>query len=184
MIIPPEESLHPWLAHLKGFTTLVKARNKQPGISLPGSDLFIAIDNFHDKTDPSLDYVEPVEGWFTKNPEQHGKVLHSELITPVAPGRSSHMNGQSITASLDDLILRATPILQAAPSVLRSSHSQAKANIELLLAAARTQLSNFRSWPVNMPDYWQPRIVHLQVDESELYQQDLISSRADLYSDR
>ncbi|KAK5943800.1 hypothetical protein PMZ80_003081 [Knufia obscura] len=82
---------------------------------------------------------------------------------------------------LIDLIQRTQRILQAAPSLFESSHPEAKADVERLLATARAQLSSVRAWPLRIPDYWQMETMHPQMEEAEISQLDIFPGRVHVY---
>ncbi|KAF2094064.1 hypothetical protein NA57DRAFT_60711 [Rhizodiscina lignyota] len=183
MIMPPEKTVHPWLAHLQGLTAIIKAHSEKSGRCFPGIGFFIALDSSLGRSAWAINHNTPVDGWFLDHADHDERILYSEVVTQDALKSSPGVNSPSMSASLDNLILRTQPILQAAPSLLENSHSGVTENVERLLTAARLQLSSFRAWPSRIPDYWQPNPVHPQIDASELFQQDIFPGRVDVYSD-
>ncbi|KAF1991034.1 hypothetical protein K402DRAFT_417113 [Aulographum hederae CBS 113979] len=180
--MPPEAAVHPWQAHLKGLTTLVQSHNKQTG-GLPGTGFFAALEISHNQSDWVVKNDTPLGGWFMDHSEHQSRDVYDEVIAQHAMRRGPVLKSKSTSASLDDLILRTTPILQRAPSLLESSHPEAKKDLELLFTAARDQLSSFKLWPSGLPEYWQPKTVHHQVDGSDLPWPGIFSGRTDMYSD-
>jgi hypothetical protein len=183
MMMPPEKSVHPWLAHLQGLTTILKAHHRRTGRCFPGSEFFTALESSLGESAWAVNHNVPIDEWFLDYPDQNRGTLHSQFVVPNGPHSSPFAKIQSISASLDELILQTQPIFQAAPSLFKNSHLRTKANIESLRTAARSQLSSFRAWSSKTPDYWQPKHVRHQVDEFELFQLDIFPGPIDMYSD-
>lgn len=182
MIMPPDNTVHPWLAHLQGLTAIIKARSKKTGLNFPGMGFFMALEDSPNTSTWAINHDTPVDGWFLNRSDYDERILYSDFMTqdPLKP--SDIAKGQSISSSLDSLILRAQPILKAAPSVFKNSHPDARANIHRLFSAARLQLPIFRAWPSIVPDDWQPKPIHHQIDAFELSQLDIFPGRVDIYS--
>ena len=184
MIMPPEKTVHPWVAHLRGLTALIKARNEKTGRHFPGIGLSVPLDSSLRRSNRANYHDSPIDRWFLDPSRHNERTIYYDFVRQDALKPGSVVNGQSITASLHDLILRTQPILQKAPSLINDSHHPgAKADVQRLSNAAASQLSSFRAWPTRLPDYWQPIPVHHQIDATELSQLDYFPGRIDAYSD-
>ena len=176
--MPPKKTLHPWLAHLQGLTAIIKSRNKKNGLCFSGIGLSVALNSSLKSSDWAINYNDSVDDWFIDSLDHHGKVLYHDFV---ALKPSSVANGRSISASLDDLILRTQPVLQATPLLFEGGHPEVKAKVARLLAAARSQLSSFRDWRSRIPEPWQPQTIHHQIEASEFSRQDVFSGSIDVY---
>lgn len=183
MMVPPRKTVHPWLAHLQGLTAIIKARNEKTGRTFPGIGFFNALDNSLDRSAWTMTHNTPLDGGSPYHSKHSEGTLYTEFVTQDALKPSIFVDGQSISASLDDLILRTQPILQMAPLLVKNSHPGAMANVQRLLTDARSQLSSLRAWASRIPDYWQPMSIHDQIDASEPFQPDRFPGRVDIYSD-
>lgn len=183
MIWPPEETVHPWLAHLQGLTAILKARSKKDGRGPPGVAFFIALDTANDRSTWPIDSGTPVDGWFLDNDNQSERLLFGELVTQDLLNPPPIHRDRPINASLDDLILRAQTVLQAAPLLFESLHSGRTEEVKQLLTAACSLLSSFKAWPSSIPKTWQPKAVNHRIDSSELFRLDIFPGRIDMYSD-
>ncbi|KIV84443.1 hypothetical protein, variant 2 [Exophiala sideris] len=181
IMMPPKKDLHPWLAHLNGLTAIMKARNKETGLCFPGLGFLGAPDSALDRSSRNIDQKTPVNRWVVDDSNHDKETVYTECVTGRALNSSPVANGPWIHASLDDLVLRAQTILQAAPSLLESSHPEATANVERLLVAAHSQLSSFRDWPSGIHDHCQPKTISHHVDASEVSQLDVFPGKVDIY---
>lgn len=179
--MPPEKTVHPWLAHLQGLAAILKARNKKTGLCFPGINFFVALDNSLDRSAWAIDHSTSDNSWFIDKSDHDERPPYSRIFTEYPLEPCPFANSQSISASLDDLILQTEPILQMAPSLLKSSHPRAKAKVENILTSARSQLLSFKDWPSRIPDFWHPRIIHYQIEASEISQLDIFAGRLDVY---
>lgn len=185
MIRPPEETVHPWLAHLSGLTAILRARSKRLGDSFPGIGFFISLDSSPGRSTWPIHRNTPVDGWFMDGSDRNRRMVYRDVVGQDGLNLSPNLTARNARtrASLDDLILRTQPILQAAASLLDPYHPREKANVERFLRAAHSVLSSFKLWPLNMPDYWQPIPVRHQAALSELVQLDIFPGKIDMYSD-
>lgn len=180
MMMPPKKTLHPWLAHLQGLMSIMKARNQKNGFSSPGIAFFNAEDATLDSA-WAISQDNPVDGRFTDDVDDSGRLLYSELVIEYALKPQPGAQGPSTSGSLDELILRTQPIVQAAPLLFESSRPEAKTNVERHLAAARSQLSSFKEWPSRIPDHWQPKPIHHDMESSDLSRLGIFPGRVDVY---
>lgn len=155
-MMPPKYTVHPWLAHLQGLTSIMRARTKGKVPVSPSCTYFAAFDSSLNGSTWTVDYSIYLGKKFNDHVDHNEKMLI-------------------------DLIQRTQRILQAAPSLFESSHPEAKADVERLLATARAQLSSVRAWPLRIPDYWQMETMHPQMEEAEISQLDIFPGRVHVY---
>lgn len=179
-MMPPKKTLHPWLAHLQGLMSIMKARNQKTGFFSPGIAFFSAEDTSLDSAWAIIQDT-PVDRWFMDNVDHSGRLPYGEFSIEYALKPQPGAQGSSSSGSLDDLILRTQPIVQAAPLLLESSHPEAKTNVERHLIAARSQLSSFRDWPSKMPEHWHAKPIHHDVESSGLSRLGIFPGRVDVY---
>ncbi|KEF59338.1 uncharacterized protein A1O9_04182 [Exophiala aquamarina CBS 119918] len=60
IIMPPEQTVHPWLAHLQGLTAIIKARNQRTRISSGGIGFYDTPKHPSEKSALAVDYDAPV----------------------------------------------------------------------------------------------------------------------------
>jgi hypothetical protein len=184
MFMPPENTIHPWLAHLKGLTAIMKAHTAKTSDSLPSIDFSIALESSFVESARTMNRNTPISGWFLDRFDGREWRSYGDVVPQATLDLNSIANGRFVSASLDHLIQQTHPILQAASRLLQDSHPGTNADVMHLLTAARSQLPDFTAWPSRVPDYWQPKPVYHQADSSELFQMDIYPGRIDVYSDR
>jgi hypothetical protein len=184
MFMPPENTIHPWLAHLQGLAAIMKAHNAKNSDSLPSIDFSITLESSFVESARTVNHNTPVDGWFLDHLDGREWRSYGDVVPQATLELNSIANGRFVSASLDHLIQRTHPILQAASRLLQDSHPGTNANVMHLLTAARSQLPGFLAWPSRVPDYWQPKTVYHQVHSSEFSQLDIYPGRIDVYSDR
>lgn len=169
--MPPEKTVHPWLAHLGGLTAIRRARYKETSRSFSGVGLFLTLDDSPDQSARGLIYDTPVDDWFIDNSTRNERLFDSMFVRehgfeppPSPPPPSSSMDKRPVTVSdpVNDLNWRTQNILQPPElSIFESSDPRAREKVKTLLAAARLQLSSFRDWPARLQDGWQPKAIHI-----------------------
>lgn len=186
MMMPPEKTVHPWLAHLSGLTAIRRARYKEPSRSFSGVGLFLTLDDSPDKSARGLIYDTPVDDWFIDNSTRNERLFDSMFVTRhgFEPPPSTDRRPAAVSDPVNDLNARTQNILQPPElSIFESSDPQAREKVKALLAAARSQLSSFRDWPARLPDGWQPKAIpttHLEPAHLS-HELDLYPGRIDIY---
>ena len=180
-MMPPKKTVHPWLAHLQGLTAIIRARNKKTGLCSSDIGFPIALDSSLKSSDWARHHNGSLDDWFIDGLDHRGRVRYHDYVTVHALKPGSVGNVRSMSASLDNLILRTQPILQATPLLFEKPHSGAKAKVARLLAAASSQLSSFRDWRSRIPEDWQPQTIQHQIEASDISRLDVFPSGIDVY---
>lgn len=180
--MPPEQTVHPWLAHLQGLTAILKARSERSGLSSAGIGFYVTPDNPPERSALAVDYDTPVGEWYVGRADLGKRISNGKIIIGRRPCRGLGTDCQPVVTSLDDMILRTLPIFEIAPSFLENSDPSSRVNVEHLLATARSQLRSLTEWPSTMPESWQPKIIDANhIDSFEVSHLDIFPGRVDVY---
>lgn len=180
--MPPEKTVHPWLAHLGGLTAIRKARYKKACRSYSEIGIFATLDNSPDKSTRITTYDTSIDEWFINNSTHNQRLLDSIFFTLHGSDPPPLTEKRPTDDPFNDLVLRTQTILQPEPSLFETDCPRARERIEKLLVAARSQLLSFREWPLRMPECWHPtRIQIADLEGTDLSQVDIYPSRIDVY---
>jgi len=180
--MPPEHTVHPWLAHLQGLTALIKARSERTDLSLVGEGFYATPESSPQGSPPAVDSETSISEWVIGKSDLSIKPIDGKALR-VRVSRDSHHARQGVVTSLDEMILQTMPTFEIAPSFLESSGPSSRANVERLLAIARSQLQSLKEWSSTMPENWKSRTISADhVDSFEVSQLDIFPGRVDVYT--